>query len=68
VAGRTPAARLAALAEYLDLDWEWFVRRCGELAAYGSAGILQPRSRLLSVAGIDQACRFLIAIDQQTGH
>jgi DNA-binding XRE family transcriptional regulator len=68
VAGRTPAARLAALAGYLDLDWEWFVRRCGELAAYGSAGILQPRSRLLSVAGIDQACRFLVTIDQQTGH
>jgi len=56
------------LAEYLDLDWEWFVRRCGELAVYGSAGILQPRSRLLSVAGIDQACRFLVTIDQQTGH
>jgi transcriptional regulator with XRE-family HTH domain len=68
IAGQTPAARLAALTAYLDLNWEWLTRRCGDLAAYGSAGILQPRSRLLSVDGIDQACRFLASIAQQTGH
>jgi transcriptional regulator with XRE-family HTH domain len=67
VAGRTPAARLAALAEYLDLGWDWLVQRCGDLATYGSAGIVQPRSRLLSVDGIDQACRFLAGVDQKTG-
>lgn len=67
-AGRTPAARLAALAEYLDLDWDWVVRRCGEFAAYGSAGIVQPRSRLLSVDGVDQACRFLASVEQQGAH
>lgn len=64
VAGRDPATHLAALAEYLDLDWDWFIRRCSELAAYGSAGLVAPRSRLLSVAGIDQACCFLAGIAQ----
>ena len=68
MAGRAPAARLAALAEYLDLDWDWLVRRCGEFAAYGSAGIVQPRSRLLSVDGVDQACRFLASVEQQGAH
>jgi hypothetical protein len=48
-----------ALADYLDLDWAWLVRRCHELGEYGSAGIAQPRSRLLSTDGVDQACRFL---------
>ena len=55
----TPAGRLHALARYLDLDWAWLVRRCAELGEYGCAGIAEPRSRLLSVAGVDQACRFL---------
>jgi hypothetical protein len=55
----TPAGRLHALATYLDLDWAWLVRRCTELGEYGCAGIAEPRSRLLSVAGVDQACRFL---------
>lgn len=57
--GDTPGARLHALAGYLDLDWAWLVRRCHELGEYGSAGIAQPRSRLLSTEGVDQACRFL---------
>jgi hypothetical protein len=51
--------RMRALADYLDLDWAWLVRRCHELGEYGSAGIAQPRSRLLSTDGVDQACRFL---------
>lgn len=55
----TPDERLRALAEYLDLEWAWLVRRCAELGEYGSSGIAQPRSRLLSTDGVDQACRFL---------
>jgi transcriptional regulator with XRE-family HTH domain len=58
-AAETPDERLRALAEYLDLDWAWLVRRCAELGEYGSSGIAQPRSRLLSTDGVDQACRFL---------
>ncbi len=58
-AADAPGERLRALAGYLDLEWAWLVRRCGELGEYGSSGIAQPRSRLLSTDGVDQACRFL---------
>ncbi|UJW32450.1 hypothetical protein L3Q67_01285 [Saccharothrix sp. AJ9571] len=60
----TPHERLRELANYLDLDWTWLVRRCAELGEYGTSGIAQPRSRLLSTDGADQACRFLA----QTAH
>ncbi|CAM3758807.1 helix-turn-helix transcriptional regulator [Kibdelosporangium persicum] len=63
-AAATPSERLHALADYLDLDWAWLVHRCRELGDYGSAGIAQPRSRLLSTEGVDQACRFLAQADQ----
>lgn len=59
IAGRTPVFRLQALAHYLDLDWGWLSRRCSELGDYGTAGLIRPRSRLLSNRGVDQACRFL---------
>ncbi|MGX7829785.1 hypothetical protein ACTG9Q_32340 [Actinokineospora sp. 24-640] len=59
IAGPTPPARLRALADYLDLDWAWLTRRCADLGDYGTAGLAQPRSRLLSTAGLDKACRFL---------
>jgi len=64
IAAETPVARLRALAAYLDLDWRWLVRRCHELGEYGSAGIAQPRSRLLSTDGVDQACRFVASADR----
>ncbi|MCK2241003.1 MULTISPECIES: helix-turn-helix transcriptional regulator [unclassified Crossiella] len=59
IAGPTPSARLRALADYLDLDWAWLTRRCADLGDYGTAGLAQPRSRLLSTTGLDSACRFL---------
>jgi hypothetical protein len=62
VAADTPGERLRALADYLDLEWAWLVRRCGELGDYGSSGIAAPRSRLLSTDGVDQACRFLAQV------
>lgn len=58
-AGTTPPRRLHALADYLGLDWSWLVTRCAELSDWGSEGIAQPRSRLLSLAGFDRACQFL---------
>jgi transcriptional regulator with XRE-family HTH domain len=61
IRGVTAAARLRALADYLGVDWPWLVGRCRDLAAYGTAGIAQPRSRHLSVAGVDRACTFLAA-------
>jgi hypothetical protein len=51
--------RLRNLALYLDLDWLWLTTRCRELAEQGTAGIIQPRSRLLSLTGVDQACHFV---------
>ena len=61
--GEAPGARLRALADYLGLDWPWLVHRCRDLGEYGCAGIAQPRSRLLSTEGVDQACRFLARAD-----
>lgn len=65
-AAATAAGRLRRLADYLDLDWDWLTRRCAELGEYGMAGIAEPRSRLLSAAGVDQACRYLGGLDQPT--
>lgn len=61
-AGATSSERLQALARYLDLDWSWLVARCAQLGDYGTAGLISPRSRLLSTDGIDRACRFIGAI------
>lgn len=57
--GPTAAARLRALANYLALDWAWLTRRCAALAAAGTAGMMRPRSRMLSAAGLDAACAFV---------
>lgn len=64
-ASGTALGRLSALADYLELDAQWLARRCAELSDYGTAALLQPRSRLLSVEGVDRACRFMagLAID-----
>ncbi|GAA3194568.1 hypothetical protein GCM10010486_74970 [Nonomuraea roseoviolacea subsp. carminata] len=59
-----PAQRLRALAAYLELDWTWLRSRCQALAQVGSGGLLRPRSRLISVAGIDAACAFV----REAGH
>lgn len=67
IAGPTPPARLRALADYLDLDWAWLIRRCADLGDYGTAGLAQPRSRLLSTAGLDKACRFLGGLGDRHG-
>jgi hypothetical protein len=64
IAGRSPADRLRAFADYLDLDWLWLTRRCAELGDYGTAGLVQPRSRLLSTVGLDKACRFVGSLGQ----
>ena len=59
IAAPSAHERLRNLAGYLGLDWSWLTTRCQELAEQGTAGIAQPRSRLLSLAGVDQACRFM---------
>ncbi|MGW1620960.1 helix-turn-helix domain-containing protein [Streptomyces sp. NPDC002172] len=58
-AAPTPSGRLRALAHYLDLPWSWLIERCGQLARYGSSGLVQSRSRLVSAAGIDAACAYV---------
>ncbi|MFD0203755.1 MULTISPECIES: helix-turn-helix transcriptional regulator [Saccharothrix] len=57
--GATAHERLRELAEYLQLDWTWLTRRCAELGEYGAAGLAEPRSRLLSLEGLERACRFV---------
>jgi hypothetical protein len=59
ISAAVPARRLAALAHYLELDWRWLQRRCRELADCGCTGLVRPRSRLLSVDGLDAACRYV---------
>ncbi|WP_166458905.1 helix-turn-helix domain-containing protein [Verrucosispora sioxanthis] len=55
----TAGSRMRALADYLNLDWTCLRTRCAELGDYGLAGIAEPRSRLLSLDGVDRACRFV---------
>ena len=54
--------RLRTLSEYLCIDWTWLRTRCNGFAAAGVAGLVRPRSRLLSLDGVHRACGFL-AID-----
>jgi len=58
-AGNTPPTRLRELAEYLGISWTATARRCAQLAEYGLSGLAAPRSRLLSLDGLERACRFL---------
>ncbi|MFF0494509.1 helix-turn-helix transcriptional regulator [Nocardia sp. NPDC004068] len=62
LAAATPEDRLRGLAEYLRLDLPWVVRRARELGDHGVGGLIQPRSRLLSLSGLEHACRFLGAV------
>ncbi|NKY87543.1 hypothetical protein [Nocardia veterana] len=59
LSGTTPTTRLRSLAGYLELDWTWLTGRARQLADHGVSGFTRPRSRLLSLAGIEQACQFL---------
>lgn len=59
----TPRRRLEALAQYLNVPWQWFQRRCEELAASGVDDIAHPRSRLLSTQGLNTAIRYVAYID-----
>ncbi|MET9847884.1 helix-turn-helix domain-containing protein [Streptomyces ossamyceticus] len=61
-AAPTAAGRLRSLAQYLDLPWSWLIQRCGQLARYGSSGLIQSRSRLVSAAGIDAACAYVASL------
>ncbi len=62
-----PKARLTALASYLGLDWPWLSQRCAGFARYGWDGFLRPRNRLLSLAGLDQACRYVSTLRDPVG-
>jgi len=57
--GDNPRSRIRRFADYLSIDWNTTTRRSGELAEYGLTGLAKPRSRLLSLDGVDRACRFL---------
>ncbi|WP_432197057.1 helix-turn-helix domain-containing protein [Streptomyces sp. bgisy027] len=61
-AAPTAAGRLRALAQYLDLPWSWLIQRCGQLGRYGSSGLIQSRSRLVSASGIDAACAYVASL------
>ena len=65
VAAPSPPQRLERLADYLGLDLAWLARRCAEMGEYGSTGILAPRSRLLSVSGVDRACTFIGELERR---
>lgn len=55
----SPARRLEALADFLNLEWGWLVRRSAEIARKGTYGLVQGRSRLISSAGLDAACAYV---------
>lgn len=54
--------RLRALAHYLDLPWAWLIQRCAELGRYGTSGLIQSRSRLVSPDGLDAALSYVGAL------
>ncbi|MFD4241849.1 transcriptional regulator, XRE family protein [Streptomyces sp. NPDC058525] len=56
--GPDPQTRLRALAGYLEIDWTWLVVRCRELRKCGTASIVRPRSRHLSVEALDEVFHF----------
>ncbi|MER5991507.1 transcriptional regulator, XRE family protein [Streptomyces viridosporus] len=57
--GADPEARLRSLAGYLDIPWAWLVTRCRELSDCGTASIVRPRSRHLTVEALDDVFQFL---------
>jgi hypothetical protein len=63
----TPRQRLQAVADYLGLGWTAMARRCAELAQYGLSGLIDPRSRLLSAAGAERACRYVAELESRVG-
>ncbi|MFG1626237.1 hypothetical protein [Kribbella sp. NPDC049227] len=63
----TAARRLAAMASYLDVSWQWFRRRCEELAVASVDDIAHPRSRLLSTLGLNTAVRYVAYLDSLEG-
>ncbi|MFD3400076.1 hypothetical protein ACFWUU_05355 [Kribbella sp. NPDC058693] len=67
VAEPTPERRLRAIANYLIVPWPWFQRRCEELAVAGVEDIAQPRSRRLSMQGLNTAIRYVAYIDTLQG-
>jgi transcriptional regulator with XRE-family HTH domain len=64
VEAAVPQGRLRVLADYLSLDWTWLTQRSVGLGAGGCGRLVRPRSRLLSLAGIDEALRFVGAMGQ----
>jgi transcriptional regulator with XRE-family HTH domain len=62
----SPVRRLQGLADYLDLDWAWLVRRCGQLGYRGTARLIQSRSRLVSPTGLDMACQYVGSLQLAT--
>lgn len=60
-----PAARLAALADYLSIDWTWLTSRCRVLAEHSCRNFARPRSRLLSIDGVDAACRYVASLHHE---
>jgi hypothetical protein len=59
IAAGTPIGRLRRLADYLHVDWGWLTTRAAQMSSAGIDGLVRPRSRLLSSAGIQHACEFL---------
>jgi hypothetical protein len=57
-----PAVRLGTLADYLGVDWRWLTSRCRALAEYSCRDFARPRSRLLSMDGVDAACRYIASL------
>ncbi|MEU5159664.1 transcriptional regulator, XRE family protein [Streptomyces sp. NPDC020875] len=61
--GEGPVGRLRALAGLLGLEWGWLVGRCRDLGASGVAGMVVPRSRLITLAALEDTLDFVGALD-----
>lgn len=59
-------SRLLTLADYLDIDWPQVRSRCRSLADSGISNLIQPKSRFLTLEGLDIACRYIAFFEKRT--
>lgn len=65
--GDTAPRRLQSLAAYLGLSWHSLGSRSEDYVKYPPGGVYTPRSRLLSMAGLERALRFVAGMHKTCG-
>jgi transcriptional regulator with XRE-family HTH domain len=64
-AGDDPQQRLQSLSAYLGVNWHEVGLRCCELKEWSPSGMYEPRSRLLSFAGLERAVGYIESLHRR---